>query len=147
MIKINVKKSVVAGIITGIVAVIISLIITMGTTGFTTLLYTQSSSVWKTMEPMSEWLTILYSIEVVEWIIFALVFSLLYKAIPGRGWERGSVYGFLLWLIGVAPGMIMTYMSFAIPDALVWLWTIQGLVTFLVAGAVLASVYDALKWK
>lgn len=145
--NINWKKSIVAGIIAGIVAVIISLIVTVGASGFTTLLYEQSANIWKPMTPMSEWLATVYIIDIIEWIIFGLIFSLLYKAVPGKGWERGTVFGFLLWLVGTVPGMIMTYMAFAVPDALVWLWTIQGLIIFLVAGAVLASVYDALKWK
>ena len=48
-------------------------------------------------------------------IIFALVYALLYKGIPGEGVKKGMIYGNLVWLVGALAGMasMPVYMTIA----------------------------------
>ena len=105
--------------------------------------YTATPELWK---PMTRaWWYQIVVLDVVEWLIYAWVFSLFYKSIPGKGWRRGFNFGFILWLIGTLPGMAMTYLSMADPTSIVLSWAIGGLITCLIAGPVVAVVFDKVK--
>lgn len=103
------------------------------------------TSVWKWTPAMGlnipvSWPTLLL-LNIVLALVFAWVFALLYKGIPGRGVTKGLVFGALAWLIGVLPPMTTLYLMTNIaPGALVY-FTVQGLVEWLVYGAIIAAIY------
>jgi hypothetical protein len=73
--------------------------------------------------------------------VFAMLFAILYKAIPTKGVNKGMVYGFFIWLIGPLTGMMTmpTYMTIAVPVVVYWIF--QGLVLNLINGAILGAIY------
>lgn len=59
----------------------------------------------------------------IEGVIYGLVFSVIYKGIPGSGALKGLSYGFLLWVVGTLPGMAITYLTMRVPDPIIASWT------------------------
>lgn len=105
----------------------------------------EPTSIWKWTPAMGlnipvSWMT-LFLLNIILAIIFAWVFAILYKGIPGQGVRKGLAFGFLAWLIGVLPAMTTLYLVTNIaPLALVY-FTVQGLFEWLVYGAVIAAIY------
>jgi hypothetical protein len=136
---VNIKKGVIVGIIYAIIAFIINFI-----SGFILASdYTTTPQLWKPMTDL--WYYQIIALNLIEGIIFGLIFSVLYNGIPGKGWKRGFNFGLLLWFVGTVPGMLMTYFTMAVPDSIVLSWTIGGLITLLIGGSILAVVYDKIK--
>lgn len=89
--------------------------------------------------PVSWWSLLLMNIVLA--IVFAWVFAVLYKGIPGRGLQKGLVFGLFAWLIGVIPPMVTLYlMTYIAPGALLY-FTFQGLFEWLVYGIVISAIY------
>lgn len=142
----NVKKGVVAGFLAGIAMVIADMAVWGATQGYLMPLYQASAAVWKPMEPLSAWLARYLSLLVAEGIIFGIVYSVLYNGIPGKNnLNRGLNYGVILWLVGLVPGMAITYLMMAVPTPIIASWLFGGLIDLLVMGAVLAFVYERMK--
>lgn len=74
-------------------------------------------------------------------IILALVYTILYKGIPGRGIKKGLVFGFLLWPIGVLIPMFSMYVLLRIAGGAIIYFTIQGLVEYLIYGVIISTIY------
>jgi len=133
------KKVIAAGIAAGIVILLVG-----NLTGF--LFYSDYSAtpqLWKSMT--GNWYYNMVILDIFEGMLYAMVFSLFYSSIPGRGWRKGVNFGFVLWLIATVPGMLMTYFTMAVPDSIVMSWLFGGLVSLLIAGPVIAVVHDRIK--
>jgi len=141
----NVKKGVVAGLLAGIAMVLMDSIVWSVTQGYLAPLYAASAPVWKPMEPMSVWLAQMWTLTISEGVLFGLVYSVLYNGIPGKNINRGLIYGVIIWLVGIVPGMGFTYISMAVPTPIIASWLFGGLIDLLVMGAVLAFVYEKVK--
>jgi len=141
----DIKKGVVAGLLAGIAMVIADMAVWGATQGYLMPLYQASAAVWKPMEPMSAWLARYLSLLVAEGILFGLVYSVLYNGIPGTKINKGLNYGVILWLVGIVPGMAITYLMMAVPTPIIASWLFGGLIDMLVLGAVLAYVYERVK--
>lgn len=141
----NIKKGVVAGFLGGIAMVIADVVVYGATQGYLLPLYQASVAVWKPMEPLSAWLAWYLSLLVAEGILFGLVYSVLYNGIPGTNINKGINYGMILWLVGIVPGMAVTYLMMTVPTPIVASWLFGGLLDVLVMGAVLAYVYERMK--
>lgn len=138
----KIKKGALAGVAAGITLIIVSTILFFALSSWTLSLYQASAAVWKPMEPLSRWVGGLYAWLMIEGIILGIAYSVIHVAIPGSGLRKGLNYGALLWILVTIPGMAMTYLFFAVPNALILDWLAEGLVSYLIAGAVLAKVYD-----
>ncbi len=57
----------------------------------------------------------------------------------GTAAARGMRFGALACLFFVLPGMFVTYSSFAVSFVMVLVWTASGIVSMLIAGAILAK--------
>ncbi len=145
----NCKKICLAGFAGGIIALVVGMLSGM----LFKVDYTQvhplvpsectADCLWK---PMTRaWWYQMFVLNIIEWLLYAWMFSLFYKSIPGKKWKRGLNFGFLVWLIGTLPGMAMTYLSMAVPTSIVLSWTIGGLFTTMIPGPVLAVVFDKVK--
>lgn len=71
------------------------------------------------------------------YFIFALIFMRLQDCIPGNcRMCKGAVYGIIVWVLGVLPGMFSMYMFMTINKTVPIYWTLNGLVSLLIFGAV-----------
>ncbi len=95
---------------------------------------------WKEMTG-NWWLSSLIA-DLVIGLIFTLVYGIFYSSIPDKGVGKGIQYGFWIWLVGTVPGLIMTFLTMAVPGELVVTWLITGLLNFLVMGILLGLMYQ-----
>lgn len=104
-------------------------------------LYTASDpALWKEMSG-NWWLWTLVS-DLIMGLIFTLVYGIFYQAIPDQGAGKGIQYGFWIWIAGTVPGLIMTFLTMAVPSELVVLWLVTGLLNYLVLGVILGLMYQ-----
>lgn len=79
--------------------------------------------------------------------IFVLVYALIYNVISrergGEAWgiKRGLLFGFLLWLTGWLVPVIRFALTINTSAALITYWLIDGLVIYLLIGAITGAVY------
>ena len=130
------KKVLISGIVAGFVLLMISFLIE----SIFAVNYSAIPQIWK---PMTEnWIYQLLILEIIKGIIYAAVFGVIYKVLPGKGWKKGLNYGFILWLVATIPGMGIIYISMAIPNNIIALWIIEGLVGLLAAGSLISILYN-----
>jgi len=139
MMKMMWKKGIIAGIAAGVVVLAIGMLLgsLLGAE------YTATPQLWKPMT--GNWWYYMIVIDLVEGIIYGLVFGIVMNGIPGNGWKKGLNYGLILWLVGTVPGMLMTYSTMAVPDMIVASWLFGGLISLAIAGPVIAVIYNKLK--
>ncbi len=60
-------------------------------------------------------------------------------------YKKGAYYGFVFWLIGTLPGMLITLSSFS-PDVVsektILVWTLDGLLKFVIGGVALVYLMN-----
>ncbi len=128
--------------IAGVVATIISSIIGAITCGgiFNWVYKLEPTNVWKNMEGPPG--IGLYVGSLVLYIIFAYVYALLKKGIPGKNKiVKGLVFGLCVWAVGSLPGMFATYYFMTVAATVVIYWTIVALIQYPILGAVIAAIY------
>ena len=100
----------------------------------------EPTNVWQPMEgapPMAYFLG-LFLLN----IIFAIVYALLHKGLPGdKNVIKGLVYGLVIWAVGMLPGMFATYIFMTVAPTVVVYWTIMGLITYPLEGLIVALIY------
>ena len=133
------KKGVISGIIAGIVMLLIGLVFMMipftpGLTQWYSVTFPEMSS------PMA--MSIMMAGIVVIGIFMGLVYSVINSAIPGEGARKGVNYGFMVWLLA---GLMWPIMMMGFAPAYMWITElINGLITYSIAGAVIAIIYKKL---
>jgi len=135
----NWKKGIIAGLAAGVVILAVGML----SGSMLGAQYTATPQLWKPMT--GNWWYDMIVVDLIEGIIYGLVFTVVYNGIPGNGWKKGLNYGLILWLVATVPGMMMTYSTMAVPDMIVASWLFGGLISFLIAGPVIAILYDKLK--
>lgn len=74
--------------------------------------------------------------------LFVWVYALINKGIPGQNkYVKGLVYGVLVLLVGLIPGMISTYTYMTIATTVVVYWTIWGLIVSPIKGLIASTIY------
>ncbi len=133
------KKGVISGIIAGIVMLLIGLVFMMipftpGVTQWYSVTFPEMSS------PMA--MSIMMAGIVLSGIFMGLVYSVINSAIPGEGARKGVNYGFMVWLLA---GLMWPIMMMGFAPAYMWITElINGLITYSIAGAVIAIIYKKL---
>ncbi|NOR76916.1 MAG: hypothetical protein GQ523_00440 [Methanophagales archaeon] len=133
------KKGVISGIIAGIVMLLIGLVFMMipftpGLTQWYSVTFPEMSS------PMA--MSIMMAGIVVIGIFMGLVYSVINSAIPGEGARKGVNYGIMVWLLA---GLMWPIMMMRFAPAYMWITElINGLITYSIAGAVIAIIYKKL---
>ena len=133
------KKGVISGIIAGIVMLLIGLVFMMipftpGLTQWYSVTFPEMSS------PMA--MSIMMTGIVVIGIFMGLVYSVINSAIPGEGARKGVNYGIMVWLLA---GLMWPIMMMGFAPAYMWITElINGLITYSIAGAVIAIIYKKL---
>ena len=133
------KKGAISGIIAGIVMLLIGLVFMMipftpGLTQWYSVTFPEMSS------PMA--MSIMMAGIVLSGIFMGLVYSVINSAIPGEGARKGVNYGFMVWLLA---GLMWPIMMMGFAPAYMWITElINGLITYSIAGAVIAIIYKKL---
>jgi hypothetical protein len=82
---------------------------------------------------------------IIRALLFALVFAILYKGIPGKGVTKGMVYGLLVWIVGALSGMPSLPFYMTIATGVVVYWIIQQLFLSVINGAIVGAIYKEQK--
>ena len=130
------KKGLISGIIAGIVMLIIGSAFMMipGVTEW----YTEKLPEMVAPTAMS----IMMVGVVLIGIFMGLVYSVINSAIPGEGARKGLNYGIMVWLLA---GLTWPIMMMGFAPAYLWIAElINGLITYSIAGALLAIIYGKL---
>jgi hypothetical protein len=131
------------GIISGIAAGVVILIVGMASGFLFSADYSSTPQLWKPMT--GDWWYYMIALDLLEGILYGIVFTMLYNGIPGKGWRKGLNYGIILWVVATIPGMLMTYLTMTVPDTIVVAWTFGGLIALILAGPAIAVVHDKIK--
>ena len=127
------KKIVIGGILAGIILMIVGFIFG----SLTADMYRMSPpGLFKV--PMNYTLLVVY--DIVVGFILAYAYSILKNSVPGSGLQKGMIFGFLVFLVGVVPGLGITYITMNIRNKLIFMWAVEMLVAYLLAGAALQFV-------
>jgi hypothetical protein len=78
---------------------------------------------------------------IIRGLLFALVFAILFKGIPGKGVNKGMIYGVLVWLVGSLPGIASMPFYMTIATTVVVYWIILQLVMGVIEGAIVGAIY------
>lgn len=137
MVKNNQAKIFQMGIILGVVLFVLGAIEGWLSGG----LYSASDpALWADMTG-NWWFTALIS-DIIIGLVLGLVYTLFYNSIPDQGIGKGIQYGFWVWLVGTVPGLIMTFLTLAVPAELIVTWFITGLLNYIVVGLILGVMYQ-----
>jgi len=133
------KKGVISGIIAGIVMLLIGsafmvIPFTTGVTQWYSVTFPEMSSP-RAMSTMTAGIILMG-------IFMGLVYSVINSAIPGEGARKGLNYGIMVWLLA---GLMWPIMMMGFAPAYMWITElINGLITYSIAGAVIAIIYKKL---
>lgn len=134
----NIKKIILAIIAVTVFNVIVGML-TCGST-FSWVYKLEPTNVWKPMENFSP-LIMIATLLVID-ALFVFVYALINKGIPGQNrFVKGLVYGLLVVLVGLVPGMIETYLYMTVATTVVVYWTIWGLIVSPLKGLITAAIY------
>ncbi len=74
-------------------------------------------------------------------ILLAIVYNVVKSSLKVKGLaKKGLMYGFLVFLVGSIPGLLMTYLVINLPVALTWLWVLESLIIDLLGGMAIAGI-------
>lgn len=74
--------------------------------------------------------------------IFVWVYALINKGVPGTNrFAKGLLYGLLVVLVGLVPGMIATYAYMTVATTVVIYWTVWGFIVSPLKGLITAAIY------
>ena len=74
-------------------------------------------------------------------LIFASVYAILYKGIPGSGIKKGMIFGLIVWLVGALSGISSMPFYMTIAVTVVVYWVIQALIMNLIDGIIVGIIY------
>lgn len=102
-------------------------------------------NIWKWTPAMGfnipvSWPT-LFLLNIILAIVFAWVFAVLYKGIPGRGIRKGLIFGIIVWIVGPIPALGTLYLMTNIANGALIYFTIQSLFEWLAYGTVISAIY------
>jgi hypothetical protein len=105
--------------------------------------YTLPPNIWKdpAMMMSSANMIAMYGISLVVAVIFVSIYAVLYKGIPGKGVNKGLVYGLIIWLVAALSGLVNLPFFMTIATTVVVYWIIQALIMNLINGAIVGAIY------
>ena len=130
------KKGLISGIVAGIVMLVIgsAFVIVPGATEW------YSETFPEMLSPLA--MSAMMASIILLGIFMGLIYSVINAAIPGEGARKGVNYGFMVWLLA---GLMWPIMMIGFAPAYLWITElISGLVTYSIAGAVIAILYEKL---
>lgn len=136
MVKNNQGKIFQIGILAGIILFILNSLEGWLSSG----LYAASDpALWKNIT--GNWWLYNLAFNLIVGLLLALVYGIFYQGLPDKGAGRGLQFGFWVWIIGTVPGLLMTLLSMAVPEELVVVWLVTGLLNYLAIGLIIGLMY------
>lgn len=134
----NIKKLILAVLVVGIFNVLVGMVTCGG--AFSWVYKLEPVNVWKPMTSVSFPLMIA-GIFFVD-LLFVWAYALIKNGVPGKNkYAKGLLYGLLVVLVGLIPGMVMTYTYMTVATTVVIYWTIWGLIVSPLKGLIAAAIY------
>lgn len=147
----NFKTTVISGLVAGLAAFLVGNILYMNP--FVSGVYSQYSD-YPCSKPMDSfgglgnWLLFMMAGGLVSTVFLAFLYAYTEKGINIKpAWKKGFFFGVLLWLVSKVPASYYTWLMYTYPNVLNAIETFNGLVGGIVAGVVLALVYEKLNSK
>jgi hypothetical protein len=95
---------------------------------------------------LGNWMLLMLIGSLFSTVFLAILYSYTEKGIGIQSiWKKGLFFGFLLWLASKLPTSYYTWLMYTYPDVLNVIETINGLIGGIVAGVVLAFLYERIK--
>lgn len=141
----NWKKIIISTIVVGLVMLILAFV---NTSTWAPILHPgmmdeYESSVYRSWE--DPWMSYVFVHPFLVAFMMAITFSL-FDPFKGKlCWKRGAKFGLLFWLITIVPGMLISYSSFVetvLSGTMILVWTIDGLIKYVIGGVVLAYKFE-----
>ncbi|MBI4722346.1 MAG: hypothetical protein HY769_05000 [Candidatus Stahlbacteria bacterium] len=141
--NINIKRVLIAGIVANLMSFIVG---GGGYLLFGWVFQLEPQNIWKwtpgtTISMSLNWWIFLILGNTVLAIALALVYAILFNGIPGQGVKKGMTFGFLVWIVGVLPAMFSMYVLVKIATGALFYFATQGLLEYLIYGAVISLIY------
>ena len=134
----KIKKMILAVLVVAVFNVLVGMLTCGGV--FSWVYKLEPVNVWRTMEHVS-FPFMIAGIFFVD-LLFVLVYALINKGIPGKNrYLKGLLYGLLVCLVGLIPGMISTYTYMTVATTVVVYWTIWGLIVSPLKGLITSTIY------
>jgi len=126
----------------GLLVGLINLILGLALSQFSYFVWPSLNAEYQNPALFRSWSDPLMSIYFVCPFLVGLILAWLWEKTKGlfKGsyFRRGFSFGLIYWLISI-PGMVISYSSFPISIAMVFSWTLSGLIQYLVGGFILAK--------
>lgn len=91
-------------------------------------------------------LSLMFAGGLVSTVFLSVLYAYTEKSLGiASAWKRGLFFGFLFWLVAKVPSSYYTWMLYTYPTALNLIETFNGLVGALVAGIVLALMFERME--
>ncbi len=145
----NIRKIIICGIIAGIISFIVGSMLYMNP--LVSGIYEKyadypGSKSMDSFGGVGNWLGLMLIGGIVSTIFMTVLYSYTEKGFGNiKAWKKGLVYGVLLWLAYKVPTAYYTWLMYTYPDALNVIEMFNGLVGGIVAGVVMAVLYEKLK--
>lgn len=113
---------------------------------FTSFYSLPPTEVWRSMENVgaSYWTLVNAGYFIIA-LIYTFVYSKVGKLIAGNWLKKGLVYGLFLWLLTEVTGVYYSYNFMTINKVVLIYWLINGLISLLITGALIALIYPIKK--
>lgn len=145
----NLKRVLVSGLVAGFAAFIAGSILYMNPAVSNIYLQNSNYACSKPMDlfgGLGNWLLLMLLGGLVSTIFLAVLYSHTEKGIAIKSvWKKGLFFGILLWLVSEVPSSYYFWLMYTYPNTLIIIETINGLIGRIVAGIVMAVVYEKLK--
>jgi len=79
--------------------------------------------------------------ELINGFMLAVIYAVIHRSLPGRGWRKGLSYGLIVWGLRVVMWAFSTYMMTDMAPVLIAITVMTGLVEVLILGVVIAAIY------
>jgi hypothetical protein len=145
----KIKKILISGILAGLASFIVGSALYMNP--LVSEIYSQYNNYpcSKSMDlfgGLGNWLMLMMIGGLVSTIFLAVLYSYTEKGIAIKStWKKGLFFGILLWLVTRVSTSYYTWLMYTYPNVLNLIETFNGLIGGIVAGIVLAVVYEKLK--
>lgn len=102
----------------------------------------EPTNVWKSMATENFSLPIAAISTFFIDLLFVIVYAIINKGVPGKNrYIKGGLYGLFVWMVGLVPSMISTYLYMTVATTVVIYGTILGLIVSPLKGLIAAAIY------
>lgn len=129
------KKVFIAGILSAIAIFVIGYVFS-SCSGY---LYQEVSFLWKPFGSL--WLLGIILFDVMVGLLYALIYTVVGIPIKGRWFDKGLLYGSLIWFLGPLPLIMLIHLMMVVPPLLILVWLLNWLMNVWAAGLITAYVF------